>query len=417
MTISYEDLRAAIAGRSVGIRSRTELEPLGGDGDKLFPPTYGVADSAETKYATEQRRVEGNVVDAVVLDSVSSQANRQELALLGAKERSELAVPVIKLDFSGTDAVDLDVITSLEAPHRVFDALFRDSLLDGVLFRLSESGRALTEATSKNAAAVYRLAPTALLFGAWDSTGPKGGRGAKYERAITSEIVATGITIGVKTSSRLDPLGVELSAGPVFKAADTDAGWTLDANEAVQEKGIPQPYGKGGDRGRPSQINHGNVTPSIDAKAGGVTADQVTATSVLSFAQLRRLRFPLDADGAALEGDRRTEAEVAARTALAALGLAAIVLAADDGFDLRSRCVLVASSDHRFELIGRNTSEISEFSLTSEEAVALVAQAASAAADAGMPWPEADLTLTPTPRLVELVRRSHAAAAGDDEVA
>lgn len=371
MSLSLDELRAAVAGRNVGVRSRLDLQPLGGDGDKLFPPTYG-ADGAETKYAVEQRRVNGEDVESVVLDSVASQANRQEIALLNAIERGELHIPTAVVDFTDTDAFDYGQISSLEAPHRIFDAIFRDSLLGDMLFRLSDAGRAITEATPKNAGALLQLAPTALLFGAWDSTGPKGGRGAKYERAITSEIVAIGISRGVKTSSRIDPLGIEKGAGPVFKAKDADDGWTPFKDDAVGGAGKAEELGKGGEKGRPSQINHGNIAPSIDRTAGGVTADRITATSVLSFAQLRRLRFPADATGAQLPAEHAADRDLAARTALASLGLAAIVLASDDGFDLRSRCVLVAEGTHSFELIGRNTSEITHFDLSTDEALRLV---------------------------------------------
>lgn len=409
MPISYSELRDAIAGRSVGIRSRIDLVPLGGAGDKIFPPTYGVEDRAEPKYAVEHRRVDGELTESVVLDSVASQANRQELAVLAAKERGELRVPTAVVDFTDSDAREVGTISSLEAPHRVFDALFRDSLLDGVLFRLSDRGRAVTEASSKNAGALFELAPTALLFGAWDSTGPKGGRGAKYERALTSEIVAIGIARGSKTGSRLDPVAIEKGAGPVYQAAERTDGWTPFPERALIDKGKPVEYGTGSDRGRPSQINHGNVTPSIDEKAGGITADRVTATSVLSFAQLRRLRFPANAAGDVLPPASAVDRDVAARTALAALGLAAVVLAADDGYDLRSRCVLVADGEPRFELIGRSTSELTEFALSADEALVLVAAATEAAAAQGLIWGE-DLALKPTDRLVELIVRSRSIA-------
>lgn len=403
MSLSYEQLKEAIAGRHVGIRSRIALQPLGGPGDKIFPPTYG-ADGAETKYAVEQRRVDGELVDSVLLDSVASQANRQEIALQYAKERGDLNLPTAILDFSDTEVADYGTLSSLEAPHRVFDAIFRDSMLGDVLFRLSDEGRAITSATAKNAGALFQLAPTALLFGAWDSTGPKGGRGAKYERAVTSEIVAIGIVRGAKTASRIDPLGIEKGAGPVYQAADPDQGWATDEAEAAKEKGKPLEIGKGTDRGRPSQINHGNIAPSIDRSAGGITADRITCTSVLSFAQLRRLRFPASADGTILDGDT-AERDVTARASLAALGLAAIVLSTDDGYDLRSRCVLVADGEHTFEMIGRNTSEVTEFTLSANEALELLSKASESSANAGLPWGE-DLILRPTSRLVDLVARS-----------
>lgn len=66
----------------------------------------------------------------------------------------------------------------LEAPHRLADAIFRDSLLDGTLFRLSDVGRAITDATPRNATDLFRHSPTALLFGMRDSTGPKGELGS-----------------------------------------------------------------------------------------------------------------------------------------------------------------------------------------------------------------------------------------------
>ncbi len=165
MTITLQDLTEAVAGDGVGIRAKTELEPLGGPGDKLQPSTYGVEDRAETKYALEHRRVDGEDRESVVLDSVASQANRLELALLEAYRNGEVAVPVISTDFSDIEGLaGYDRISSLEAPHRVFDAILRDSLLGDRLFRLSDIGQAITEASVKNAGTV------ALGRAAWRQT-------------------------------------------------------------------------------------------------------------------------------------------------------------------------------------------------------------------------------------------------------
>lgn len=410
MTIAYEELRDAVAGSGIGVRTRTSFEPLGGAGDKLQPPTYGSGGN-ETKYAIEQRTINGEVTKTVVLDSVASQANRLELALLEATRDGDLDLPLISVDFGAVeDLADLDRISSLEASHRVFDALLRDSLLGETLFRLSDVGVAITEASVKNAAALFHHSPTTLVFGGWDSTGPKGGRGAKYERALTSEIIGTGAVVGVRTSSRLDAAGVELKAGPVFEAPGGD--WTLDPADAVQDKGKPKLYKRSADgAGRPSQINHGNITPSIDARAGGVTVEDVTAITVLSFIQLRRLRFPVDIKGNRLEGDARRQAEVAARTALAALGLAATTLAFEEGFDLRSRCVLVPNGDISFELMTRGSAEATTFSLDRESAIALLKTAQDKAAAAGLAWQDEEILLQPTDRLTNLIRRSRDVAA------
>ncbi|MGH3980120.1 MAG: type I-G CRISPR-associated RAMP protein Csb1/Cas7g [Pseudonocardiaceae bacterium] len=419
MTLSYEHLHAAVAGGAVGVRSRLELEPLGGPGDKIFPPTYGTPDSATTRYAVEERALpngaSGATVTSTVLDSVAAQANRFEEALLGAVRDGALATPVTSVDFAGRGLFGIDRISDYEAPHRIFDALLRDSFDGEDLFRHGAAGKAITEATSRNAAAVFHHSPHTLVFGGWDSTGPKGGRGAKYERALTSEIVAHGVQLGVKTASRIDPVGVELRAGPVYESTG-DLGWTLDEHEAVVEKGKPKLYSRTGDRpGRPSQLNHGNVRPDIDSRAGGITAERIVGTTVLSFIQLRRLRFPVSPAGEPLADERRKAAEEAAHTALAALGLAATVLAYEQGFDLRSRCVLVPQGPLTLEVVGRSgPTELVE--LDRAAVLALVAEAAERAGEYGLGWRAGELLLRPSDRLVELIRRSQQiAVAGQDE--
>lgn len=401
--LSHEGLRDAVGGASPGVRLRTSLEPLGGRGDKLFPPTYVPEGGADTKYATEVRRIDGENRDCVLLDSVASQANRQELALLSGYRQGRLSLPVISVDFRAVDGLeDLGRISDLEASHRVFDAILRDSQDGELLFRHGEVGRAITEATPRNAAAMFQYAPTTLLFGGWDSTGPKGGRGSKYERAITSEIVAIGIQPGKKTASRIDPLGIEKEAATIYEAEDGE--WTATEGKAVKdEKGKPKRWGRGENTGRPSQVNHGNIAPSIDTKAGGVTADNVVATTVLSFIALRKLGFSINVSANDKEEIARA---TAARTALAALGLAAAVLAIEEGFDLRSRCVLVPSEPARFELLWRDGGEPTLFTLSGDAALALVEESAAEAGRLGLGWADEELLLRPSDRLAELVRRS-----------
>lgn len=416
-SLSYEQLRDAVAGSAVGVRSHVVLEPLGGRLDKVFPPTYGA--DAGLRYAVERRALDDGEdgrprwVDSVVLDSVASQANRAELVLLEAIRSGGLLAPVTSVDFAGQGLFGLDRISDYEAPHRIFDALLRDSFDGDDLFRQGPVGQAVTAASSRDAAAVYAHSPHTLVFGGWDSTGPKGGRGAKYERAVTSEIVAHDIQVGKRTSSRIDPAGIELKAGPVYQAHDA-VGWTLDPKAAVVVNGKPQLYqGRSGDRpGRPSHLNHGNVRPSIDPLAGGVTAARIVGTTVLSFIQLRRLRFPTDSAGAAVPAGQRTAVEVAARTALAALGVAAVTLAYEQGFDLRSRCVLVATESLGLDLVGR-AGTVETVEVDGGAALALVAEAAEAAAAAGLEWRQQELMLRPSDRLVDLIRRSQDIAAAE----
>lgn len=412
MSLSYADLRNSTAGEAVGIRCRTTLEPLGGALDKVFPPTYSTAEGAKTKYALEQRYIPSAnggapvAAQSVILDSVASQANRLEGALLEAIRAGELSVPVTSVDFRPVEELEgLGRISDYETSHRIFDALLRDSYDGEHLFRNGLAGRAITEARPRDAAGLYHHSPHTLVFGGWDSTGPRGGLGAKYERAITSEIVALGVETGSKTASRIDQVGIEVKAGPLY--ATPDGTWTLESGEAITENGKAKLLGdKGtGQAGRPSQANLGNVTPSIDEKAGGITAQQIVGTTVLSLIQLRRLRFPTRPDRSAFEDAQQRDAELAARTALAALGLAAAGLAFEAGFDLRSRCVLVAQGPITFELVRRDGS-VQPFELERAEALALVAEAADRAAAAGLPWRSGELLLRPADRLVKLIRNS-----------
>lgn len=417
--MDYAMLRQAVAGDSVALRSRQRLQPAEGPGAKVFPPTYDVAEG-RVKYALEERVVEGERLQTVLLDSVASQANRLELSLLEGWEAGEIPLPVAFVDFSDADGLgDVGRVTVLEAPHRIADAIFRDSLLDGTLFRLSDVGREITEATPRNATGLFTYSPTALLFGMWDSTGPKGGLGSKFQRAVVSEIVGVDAVTGVSVGSRIDPLGIERDAAVIFQHADAEQEWTLDpAEAALDDEGSATPFSRKGvsdTPGRPSMINHGNVTPSIVETAGGVTFRYALQTFVLSFAALRKLRFVYDSEGRPLPDGARREAETAARAALAAIGVAAAVYQHTLDYDLRSRCLLVPESPMSLELLHRDGSEPVIVELDREGAAALLRDAVAASAEHGMKWPAQEIALEPTPKLVELLRRSRRLTADEVE--
>jgi CRISPR-associated protein Csb1 len=240
MTIELDDLTRAVAGGAAAIRAVTRLEPAGGPGDKVFPPTYMKDGRSETRYAMERRRLDGREVMTVLLDSVASQANRMEEALLEGWRRNELTFPVVWVNFAGEEGLeDLEQISALQAPHRIADALLRDSVLGRTPFRDTVIGKEFTDSRVAHATGMFKHCPTALVFGVWDSTGPKGGLGAKFQRCLVSEIVGVDVVPGVKTSSRIDPTGIEKKAGPVYAHKDPSQEWTIDAKEAKTEKGKP----------------------------------------------------------------------------------------------------------------------------------------------------------------------------------
>jgi CRISPR-associated protein Csb1 len=400
--LTLATLRAAVAGGAVAIRRIQRLQPAGGAGDKVFPPTYEGG-----QYATEERVIDGRRVPCVLLDSVQSQANRMELALKQAcyhGKGQEADIPVVTVDFDAAGLAEVGEITSLDAPHRLADAILRDSLNGTVKFRDSTEGKVLDTASLANATGLYGICPTALVFGLWDSTGPRGGLGTKFQRALVGEIVGVDSQGGVKPSSRLDPLGIQLNAGPVYEAKQ--GGWTTDPSLAKTDKGKPVLIGK---EGKPSEINHGNVTPSLkndkgQPHHGGATLAYAQQSVVLSLPALRRLRFPGD-------DSSTSERDTAARTALAALAIAATDMSIAQGCDLRSRCLLVPDPDHpaTWEIIGTDGRPQA---VTVADAKALLIEAAATAAAAGLPaWKREPLVLKPSDGLATLVKKSHELAA------
>ena len=406
MNLTASALIEAIANHAA-LRRVRRLQPAGGAGDKLFPPTYppppGARRDAPPRHVFERRRVNGGDVWCVLIDSVQSQANRLEEALLAVAEPGGIRVPYVTVDFRGAGLDPLERITSLDAPHRIYDAILRDSLMDGQPFMQSRPGRRLAAAKPADATALLELSPTALLFGAWHSQGEGGGLGAKFPRALVSEIMGidtpveeiqnqrTGEveprTAGQRTGSRIDPLGV-LRKVEVFKGG---SGWSPDQKEA----------GSRAKKVRPSEINHGNIAPTVQPL--GVTCAYADHRAVITLAGLRRLRFG---------SDQRNDA---GRALIAALGLVALAEQDAGGYALRSRCDLVCDGSAPLELV-RADGSTETVDLDRKQARALYSDIYARAEAAGFRFES--VVLTPQDKLVEIVRRSRELAlegAGGEE--
>ena len=140
-------------------------------------------------------------------------------------------------------------------------------------------------------------------------------------------------------------------------------------------------------------------------------------STVLSLAALRRLRFPVTADGTAIPGPERRAAETAARTAVAALGVAAIAYQHELDFDLRSRCLLIPTHEPLIELLRRDGSEPTEYEIDRDAAQSILAEASAAAEAAGLGFGPRATALTPAPKFEELIRRSRAVAMAETPAA
>lgn len=457
--LTFKQLKMAVAGPTAAFRCRIRLQPDAGDGGKVFPPTYvgGV-------YAVEDRRINGEIVRCVLLDSVQSQANRMEEVLQDAflpnwrELKTDGDDPPCALPMIAVYVDNHGWITSLTAPHRIHDAILRDSNLNGTRFRDSEIGKAIVAARIHNATAFYKYCPTALLFGTWDSTAGEGLDSAKIPRAVVSEIIGVNVTAGVRTGSRIDPLGIRAQSATIYRRTDGDwalkdgGNWVGASKDEIEKdrNDNPKRFGKG----RPSDINHGNVTPDMPrfestqrqnlhtlpdilesnpvvlrydvksgdgrlqshveyegqtvrirdgaVKPGGVTMEYALHTWTLSLTQLRRLRFPVL--GSTDDAEKRN---AAARTVLAALALYALALQNERGYWLRSRCELIPEGDLRLELLGGSSAE---FSLNSAKDVReeLLEPGIEEAEKLGFTWEKNVVRLTPTEKLKKLVELSDA---------
>lgn len=375
--------------RDAAIRLVQRLQPAAGPGTKLFPPTFegGV-------YAFERRRIDGESRDCVLLDSVASVANRQEEALAELADDGRIELPRIVVDFS--DFPEIGSVSTLQAPHRIFDAIFRDSEQSGKRFDKSALYTELSQANVSNATSLFGQAPNALLFGCWDSTGAAGGMGNKFPRRIVSEVVGVGVERGVTRGGvRRDPLS---ASSQVELEIDKDGDW--------QPKGLAKSKGERKST-RPSEVNHGNILVATKSErvgdttiplGGGVTCDYAQMIGVVSLNGIRRLRFP---DG----GKRNPARDRAAHDVLVALGLLALTAQRELGYSLRSRCDLVADGLAPFERI-RHDGSTAPFSLSLDEAIDVYHRAIRAAQAAGLPWQSEPLQLKPQPKLAKLVELS-----------
>lgn len=470
--MTLEELKGAVKS-AAAIRWVQRLQPIGGHGDKVFPPTY-----AGGIYAVENRRIGDNVVCCVLLDSVQSQANRleallqdaflpnwRELATIG--EPPECEIPIVAVHVGDRHGW----VTSLTAPHRIHDAILRDSEIqetgqEKIRFRASKIGQQIVNSRMYDASAFYKYCPTALLFGTWDSTAGEGLASAKIPRAIVSEIIGMNMTAGVRTGSRIDPLGIARESATIYRKADNLDDWTTDEGLATKDsKGKPVRFGRGPGSGRPAAINHGNVTPDLArfevssneqgrklrllpdilesnpvklryevstadgrlenrldydgqtvrirdgaVKPGGVTIDHALHTWTLSLTQLRRLRF---SQFKAPNRVASIEAQnAAARTVLAALAIYGLALQKEHGCWLRSRCDLTPEGKTKLEIVGVDSPDV-ELS-SAEQAKTLLKAALTDAEGLGVCWEKSVVRLTATEELKKLVERSDALQLTED---
>ena len=187
----------------VALTLRQKLLSVEGADSVIFPPTYaGIgynidALSDGTKVAT--------------IDSVGAQANRMEpLFKAAANEKADnpraVLVPQVTIAYGNEKSVSL-----LEAGHRLGDALIRSTELAG-----SAHQAFAAFLNTGDVDAIARLAPTSLVFGAWDSRDTQ----AKLPRVVQSVIRAWNIDKLTRSAQYNPP--VDYAELEVFSQAEKE---------------------------------------------------------------------------------------------------------------------------------------------------------------------------------------------------
>lgn len=377
-------LSSAVQEKSI-LRIVVNLKPANADG-LVYPPTYD-----QGQHIFRPAWVDGEARDAVLLDSVQSQANRIEIALLEACREGRLAYPDIELIVDAE--AGREVYSVLELSHRIYDAALRFTKVEGTPFIESPIGTAVYAARTDAASALFTHAPITMALGGWDSHGGGGPLVAKLPRLITSEIVGLDAKPAQRGAVKFDPMDIRRDAGPLYQSKDAGRRF-----ETEKKLGVAKAKER-----KPSEIGLGNV-PNFEDRGAVIT--EAIQTSLLSCTATRRLRFEKEDK---TYDDARDKA---GRTATLALGLYGLLAQMETGYYLRSGCDLIPVRTPRLEVIGRSLEDVDTLEVSAPEALEALNQSLAAAAEVGLSWCTEKIEAKADERLVTLVERSRTATAG-----
>ena len=296
----------------VALTLAEHLQPASGKDTVIFPPTYARDEKRKAPeerlnhpYAidTFRRDIEPEAaaktaeVNACLLDSVGSQANRMETQF----KKAPLAALVPQVVITAGDTK----VNLLDIGHRVADGAVRHSTF-------GEKGKpAISAIKAGNALLMAQLAPTSLVFGFWDSRDTQ----FKAARVLSSTIRATNVEV-LKRSAQFNPAFDPTSIGLTETA-------TLDS---AQEEDDKDPLSKEGMRSAPAVDTHGGVR--VYGKI--VRQTEVNLVALRSLAVLEK-------------GEIKGDETLKLRRYI--LGLSLIAAIAQTDYNLRVGCLLVGDPD------------------------------------------------------------------------
>jgi CRISPR-associated protein Csb1 len=274
---------------------RQWLMPAEGRDAVIFPPTFAAAEGGgKADYNIDPL---GDPTDpktprVAILDTVGSQANRMEplfKKVNGEDTPYSRLVPQIEIK-AGNKIVNL-----LDAGHRAADAIVRYSTLGPKLREAFDSYQESGDATQ-----LAKIAPTSLVFGAWDSRDTQ----VKLPRLVASTIRAYDVA-KLTRSAQYNP--------PVDYIG-------LDLIEEADDKKVLEAASELGFRHAPAGGTHGGV----------IARGEIRREAILSLVGLR-----------AVGPKGQTGEELRCYV----LGLALVAMTFDSEHNLRQGCLLVSDPD------------------------------------------------------------------------
>lgn len=192
---------------------REFLVPVEGADGVFFPATYAPQQGADKDKTKFQGGYNIDVFDdgtnVVLVDSVGSQANRIEP--LFTKTGYTDLVPQVIVTFP-TKGIELNL---LNANHRAADAIVRCSAFE------QDLRTAFQEIQRGNAETLAQIAPTSIVFGAWDSRGTQ----AKLPRIFASTIRAFNVYEHTRSANFLVQQTIDLDKLDLLPGAGSEEGF------------------------------------------------------------------------------------------------------------------------------------------------------------------------------------------------
>jgi len=346
----------------VALHLKQKLIPVEGEGAVIFPPTY-----ADIGYNIDTLS-DGTKV--ATIDSVGSQANRMEPIFKNGDYAPLVPQHTIKLHSKNEDGETHTATRSiLDLAHRSADAVVQSS--PKLAKEVAKAFLALKQ--KGDAEPLCLIAPTSLVFGAWDS---RGGSGEKLPRLVRAIIRAWNV----------DELYAAAQFNSVWKSLNNDQQAALKQEAKAKktklsEKGLAdapsifRKVSKSAEEVMP-EFKDGSPNPERRVLGGIVVHGEVQRDVTVNLVALRRI------SGADDESTKKVRRYV--------LALALVAATSDFDLFLREGCHLRFANDECWHQVPRR-GELTAVDLSSEAAKKMILEyAKSAVKPFRENWPAGD---------------------------